>query len=177
MENINLIGYHGTTNYFAEKIVKEHQFHLSVKNIEWLGKGVYFWQNKKDGIWWAKQSLKKYSKENKCHVNAVVLKCQLICIPEEYVDLGLDSNMKRLIDFIKQYEFEQNKFGKKKPNFKTADEQRCFYCTLFKKYNNIKILSFPFARSWENYAGFKIVKTNVQICVTDNKCIKILSKL
>lgn len=41
----NLIGYHGTTIESADKIIATGAFNFSNKEEEWLGKGVYFFED------------------------------------------------------------------------------------------------------------------------------------
>ena len=41
---LTAIGYHGTTEEAADKLVREN-FQLSENSWEWLGHGVYFWQD------------------------------------------------------------------------------------------------------------------------------------
>ena len=44
LEPITVTGYHGTTRRFAEKILRD-DFVASVNEWDWLGHGVYFWQD------------------------------------------------------------------------------------------------------------------------------------
>ena len=43
-----LTGYHGTTQESAKSILKEKQFKLSQSNKEWLGEGIYFYEQFSD---------------------------------------------------------------------------------------------------------------------------------
>lgn len=47
-----LTGYHGTTIAGAEGIISEGCFHLSKKDTEWLGDGIYFYFSIEDAYEW-----------------------------------------------------------------------------------------------------------------------------
>lgn len=43
---MNIVGYHGTTRSFASAIIDDHQSLKPSSNLgDWLGRGVYFWQD------------------------------------------------------------------------------------------------------------------------------------
>ena len=48
------IGFHGTNINSAEKILKENRFRPSTKPDEWLGKGIYFFADPQDAMWWCR---------------------------------------------------------------------------------------------------------------------------
>lgn len=55
---MNQEAYHGTSLENAKKICKfsnDIDFKVSCKDNEWLGNGVYFFDNKKDAIDWSKK--------------------------------------------------------------------------------------------------------------------------
>lgn len=53
------VGYHGTSNDAAEKIIEQHKFMPSDKG--WLGSGTYFFPYADDAKWWCEEN-KKLSK-------------------------------------------------------------------------------------------------------------------
>lgn len=57
------IGYHGTDNLSANSIVSTQTFHPSIKEDEWLSKGVYFYWDMDDAHWWCTcvKSLTRYT--------------------------------------------------------------------------------------------------------------------
>ena len=70
-------GYHGTSNYAAEKIIEQQEFLPSKKLDEWLGKGIYFFYRYDDAVWWCKA---KKHLANDCYA---ILK--VLLIPEKVV--------------------------------------------------------------------------------------------
>lgn len=61
--NINILVHHGTSNDGERGIIKKKEFKSSIKDNEWLGHGVYFFNNKnsiENGKLWAKH-VKKFS--------------------------------------------------------------------------------------------------------------------
>ena len=56
------IGFHGTNIESATKILKMNNFHPSIGDDEWLGKGIYFFAYPEDAEWWCSsyKRLKKH---------------------------------------------------------------------------------------------------------------------
>ena len=86
-----MTGYHGTTQHRAEQILS-HGFRLSTNPWEWLGDGVYFWQDAptRAVVWseeWSKRSVAGTG-------SLAVLRCRLRL--EDCLDL-LDVNFNELI--------------------------------------------------------------------------------
>src|SRR5262245_22514610 len=51
-----VIGYHGTTEEIADRLVVGEPFIPSISVDEWLGSGVYFWEyGPKQAWWWARK--------------------------------------------------------------------------------------------------------------------------
>lgn len=48
------VGYHGTTKESSKKIMKSKNFLKSRGEDEWLGPGVYFFEDEEDSHWWCK---------------------------------------------------------------------------------------------------------------------------
>lgn len=165
MNGVEIIGYHGTDGNSAKSIISSKRFYISNKKNEWLGEGVYFWDNFELGEWWAKSSY--------LDKNPTVIKCKLNCNHEEYLDL--DKEMNKLEEFREQFIEESKKYGVVIPVFKGYNEQKKFFCTLYSQKNNIKILSFKFPYNEYNSVGFPRVTYRRQLCVTDNENINILS--
>jgi hypothetical protein len=155
-DKIEKNGYHGTTKENATKITKDGEFYISIKTHEWLGKGVYFWENVQDGFWW--------------NNNEAVLCVNLVCKPEQYIDL--DNDMHLLEEFVIAYVEEMTKHGKSHPNFKNKHEQRCFFCNAYKRTYDIMLMRNSFPIRGYNKAGFQ--KARAQLCATDNSIVTIL---
>lgn len=51
--NIHLTGYHATKSEYSEKILDTKDFKSSVSARDWLGTGIYFWDEIYNAKWWA----------------------------------------------------------------------------------------------------------------------------
>jgi len=99
--DIEVIGYHGTTNDAAKKIIDEG-FQHSRETYDWLGDGIYFWQDAPRRAWeWAKNLSRRR------HKKAVVVGARIRFRTgkqegnEQFIDL-LDIPWER--DLKKEYE-------------------------------------------------------------------------
>lgn len=158
---IEKIGYHTTSREDAKKI-KENGFRLSEKNNEWLGAGIYFWEQYSDAIWW-KQYVKGSLKENN-----TILKYNLKCDEKFFLDLTDKKKMEEYLNFVKK--FNKEKFKKKKIKFKNKEQYRNYYLNIYAEQNEFKILTYDFENEKYHKGGF-LVRV-VQYCVKDNSCLK-----
>ena len=71
------IGYHGTDNEAAEKIIEQRRFLPS--NDGWLGYGVYFFPYPDDADWWCRCNKRREAGQYK------ILKSELL--PNKVIDL------------------------------------------------------------------------------------------
>lgn len=95
-----VLGYHGCSSKVAEKIFSGELLHLnpSDSSSEWLGKGVYFWENSYDrALEWAKSHLKK--QEEPAVVGAII-------IPGMCMDLTDAYYLDALHQFVPLFELE-----------------------------------------------------------------------
>lgn len=166
-DEYNEIGYHTTLLENKDSII-ENGFLFSNGHNEWLGEGIYFWDNKVNATWWKKRNAKK---GKKC-----IFVCELKCLSANYLDLDNKFNMRKFKEFSKK--FLKSSVGKKqvKPKFKNYDQCRKFFCDIYCSHNDIYILSYTFDHDKMNQFGFKeeTVKRR-QICVRDSKYISIKS--
>ena len=66
------VGYHGTLDHIADKIVLEQRFKFSKKDTEWLGYGAYFFKYRDHAVVWARREAEK---EKKCRIFSWSSKC------------------------------------------------------------------------------------------------------
>lgn len=159
------IGYHKTLYIYVESI-KENGFKPSNNNNDWLGLGVYFWDNIENAKWW---NVGTGSIIRNC-----IIECELKCDLNQYVNLN--ENMYEFDLFCKKYMRELTKNKSPKPNFKNNNQKKKYFCDLYCRKNNLSILSFEFEHDIINTAGFKIgTKKRRQICVRNPNLIQILS--
>lgn len=158
----NEIGYHTTLSCHKDDIIK-NGFYTSNKNDDWLGEGVYFWDNETNANWWKKDT----GIFKKC-----IFICDLRCPIANYINLDLE--MEKFESYLKEY--LRSSYGKRlaKPKFKNSNECKKFYCDLYCSKNDICILSFSFVHDIISKFGFKIgtIKRR-QICVRNPAYITI----
>lgn len=158
-------GYHATLTKNKESIMNEG-FKPSNKDDDWLGEGIYFWDDIKNAEWWNRKS----KAISKC-----VFICNLTCNLINYLDLDNKVEMDKLNVFSKRYMNEMIKKSHKKPVFKNNNQIRKFFCDIYCSKNDISILSFTFKHDIINEAGFKTgTLGRKQICVRELSCISII---
>lgn len=134
------VGYHGTVKPYANSIIENQHFNESIKPNEWLGHGVYFWDNSETAIWWAK--IQEQRKKEK----SVVLAANLSYKEFELLNLDKVNEAKKLNEFYKQFIMQLESEGKLGIDFSSReDKRRCFTIELYKKFHpEIKIIAYTF---------------------------------
>lgn len=161
------IGYHKTLCIYINDIKKDG-FKPSNEDDDWLGLGVYFWDNIENAKWW---NVGTGSIIKNC-----IIECELKCNINQYVNLNDKMEMDKLDSFCKKYMKEIVENGLPKPKFKNNNQKKKYFCDLYSTKNNLSILSFEFEHDIINVAGFKIdTKKRRQICVRNPDLIQILS--
>lgn len=164
-DNYTEIGYHKTLCIKLDSI-RKNGFEPSKNKDDWLGLGVYFWDNIENARWW--------NVGTGAVIKPCIIICELKCDLSQYLDL--DKEMDKLDKFCQKYIKELNRQGLPKPYFKNSHEKKKFFCDLYCKQKNFTILSYTFKHDIMNHAGFKIdTKERRQICVKNPKHIQILS--
>ncbi len=159
------VGYHKTLYRYVDSI-KKNGFKPSNAEDDWLGYGVYFWDNIENAKWW--------KVGNNSSVKKCIIECELKCDMEQYVNLN--DEMDKLESFCKEYMKEIKINKSPKPNFKNNNQRKKYFCDLYCKKNNVSILSFEFEHAIINIAGFqRNIKKRRQICVRNPDLIQILS--
>ena len=167
------IGYHGTDNEAAEKIIEQQKFLPSQHLDEWLGKGVYFFNRYDDAEWWCK-SKKHLAKD--CYT---ILK--VVLIPEKVVNLFDDFEaLGRFKEFCEEVKNQCAKLpnGRRRANYMSLaiglflkksqeridmiiggfNENRNFW---YNKQETEAVRKFPI-----------VISPQIQYCVLNSKCIK-----
>lgn len=159
------IGYHATFTIYKESIITSG-FKVSNNEDDWLGEGVYFWDDIKNAEWWKKKG---------GIIPECIFVCELKCDLSNYFDLDNKFEMDKLDAFSKSYLREIAKSSGKKPNFKNNNQIRKFFCDMYCSKNSISILSFTFMHDIINKAGFKTgTFGRRQICVRELSCISVI---
>ena len=166
MTQYRVNAYHGTIRPFAECILNYGEFKPSTKRIEWLGNGIYFFENLEDAVWWANTQKKRHGKEG------IVLSSILCCNNDQFMDLDKAVNLKKIINYAKRFTEGLEKQGKMIPRFSSEniDALRCFWCNVYKReHPNIKLLAYTFETATETNVGFRFKQR--QFCAVDNSVI------
>ena len=171
--NIHLAGYHATKYENLEKILYSKVFKASSSPKDWLGNGIYFWDEMYNAKWWAAI---RYKNEK-----SVIIKSTLECDDDLLLDLDSTEEIlaykkftSDISDYIKQLpEDLQNTYLNL--NFKDIKAVRCFYLNVYKQLFDIAIIRRTFNVEGRYRADDGITLTRTQLCVTDiyqNQVIK-----
>lgn len=163
---IEIEGFHATTKKNADKIKKQNLFKPSTKDYEWLGKGIYFWTDYKDALFWVNNSHK--NEPDMCIITAVIKEDE-----NRILDLDIEKNMQKLDAFATAYTESIKNGSTYSPVFKNHYEMQCFYCELYKRIHNINVIIYSFPIPGHNNAGFGLKRK--QMVVNDNRSISIKS--
>lgn len=159
------IGYHKTLYIYVDSIKKDG-FKPSNKDDDWLGLGVYFWDDIENAKWWRAGTGSV--------IKNCIIECELKCNMNQYANLN--DEMEKFDTFCKNYMKEIRKNKLPRPIFKNNNQKKKYFCDLYSIKNNLSILSYEFEHDIINTAGFKIgIKKRRQICVRNPKLIQILS--
>ena len=165
-----IIGYHGTSSNNIDVILKEG-FIISNKKNEWLGRGIYFFDNDWQAKWWCNQ--KKYSKFGIIEVEIIYERI-----------LDLDRLKDREIYQKSCFEYKKE-LEKKKIYFENEEEAKlkiqCLFLTMYKEKNNIDVIKKTFNLEKIRKLPYDVLtKTHTQYCVSsekniNNRCIHYLN--
>lgn len=159
------IGYHKTLCINLDNI-RKNGFKPSTSNDDWLGFGVYFWDNIENAKWWNIGP----------RLDMCIIICELKCDSSQYLNLDIELEMAKLDKFSRKYIRYLTDNSLPRPKFKNANQKKKFFCDLYCTQNNFIILSHTFKHDIINHAGFKIgTKKRRQICVRNSKFVQIIS--
>lgn len=188
-EQIKILGYHGTDKDSAKSILSQNAFDQSNNDDDWLGRGVYFYDNVQNSILYnIRQFINNYkiypeykdlSKERK------ILVAQIECDSEDVFDLNDIENIRKFIGLWKMF-YERVKENQKYKSLKYKDGYMLNW--LFDNTNyfdgckiilNIFTLDLKFHRNidemFNNKTRIGYTLQQKFICVIDNDCIKSVS--
>jgi hypothetical protein len=152
-----LTGYHGTTSSNAELILKNN-YKISSGDKEWLGDGVYFYNELSDAYEW---------RESEAILHSVIKIGE-----DEYLDIDSDEGKEtfnKIIDIIsKEYKSINN-------DPKYAVQNQCAIMKIiWKCFPKIMAISASFAKSPTRYRTLLDTRPKrKEFCVRDNSCIKL----
>lgn len=160
--------YHGTTKEYALQVIKSKKFHKSINPGDWLGNGIYFWENNpgRAKMW----AIEKAGDEE----GAVVLKTKVRL--GKCLDLS-DSSMASIIsvayDHLKDYyKFTGQPLPKNNPNDKIGHYLDCKVMNYLPKIVEVDTIRAPFYEGEELFPGsFLLNRSHIQIVVINERNI------
>lgn len=172
MSKIKNIGYYGTTQAKADKILREQRFINSTKNNEWLGNGVYFFAYQNDAEWWVKADRFKNQK-------TAIIKADLEYTDKQLLDLDDREQLEKMYKILREAfkirgnGADFNVYITDKPLY----QQFCWACNMIKKIlPSIGIIIYTFSQN-KNYKYIPFTANQRQICVSDHTIIKYISRV
>lgn len=163
--NRKLVGYHGTTKESAENIIKTNTFKISNDDEEWLGKGIYFFE---DDILQAKD----WCVKAKCYNKWTIIRSNIEA--NTLIDLV---DRKTYTDF----ETLAKKFNKRYLKRSDGKLRKLINAVVINamyeiiKFDVIRaIFPIPSSKAPERC---NILPMQVQICVRNSKCIKSIEEV
>lgn len=185
-----IIGYHGTKNTHANKIMLEGFKIPAPKEGDnhWLGHGIYFFDNYDLAEWWANAKVNRQNKKYNNNDSTSIIKATILS--NNTLDLDNPFHLQK----FKKYQLElqaqlletgiQLDFTKGK-GF-VEERTRCFWSDLIKEQYNIDVLIYTFTKRNPSYIEnkYRIINNSKnplnniglsyhekQICVTKNSSI------
>lgn len=186
---MELTAYHGTISKHQSSIEEKglDPDSTSIRKDHWLGQGVYFFDDKKKALWWAKSLIKRNSS---CY--PLVYRAQIVANDKNVLDLTdvaqVDGFYKEIRDFVKQN--MTNEKGEY-PVF-SRHEFRALFFDYYKETHNIFVVIALFPKEFAGYTALvpseekdlhkklvdltQIVYLEKQICVSKKDAIHHITK-
>lgn len=163
-EEYEAICFHKTTPESASKILQFSTFPISTGQTQWLGDGVYFWEQLSDAEWWRSKQYK----------HGTILSAELRCETKKFLDLDDSQSMDRMATFASEW---KRKTKGKRINFSSDKQMHSFFSNLYKKAYDISLIKYSFPWTEKNPAGFQVVRRRSQYCATSNEIINNIQKI
>lgn len=171
-----LYGFHGTTRAAADEIVRSGLFRKSAAQSEWLGHGVYFWEDDPlRALEWAKRKNPKKSGQDLCVVGALIDSARCIDLSTRY---GVEQLKLAYAILAEKYAaagltLPKNSGGAVEENRKLdCLVLNTFFDAVRKSPGAAAAVKSPFFEGRPAYeGGFFFEQTHTQICVNDQSCI------
>ncbi|WP_226956021.1 MULTISPECIES: hypothetical protein [Staphylococcus] len=185
MNEVSILGFHGTINYFANLILQDAKYKVDDRDNHWLGNGVYFFENDKDeAMWWANNTKVKYCNhyENE-ELKKTVLINEIKVDRDKLYDDSTTTDQNFLEKFIDENEDIVNGLSIKFKD-KSLDKQKISKIIrgniifAFCKMNSYQVAKCAFPkpknvskRNYSNRTNLGFTNVSTQICVYDNRTI------
>lgn len=155
-----LHGYHGTSLQCANVIVAEKRFHPSTKSSEWMGDGIYFFENdKQEALNWGKYKIRS--------CNPVAIECTIRS--HKLLDMFVKENQ---LNIAKLIEAIANKYKDENREPEILD---ALVINMVCAETGYDVVRGPFklkSQIFERLKDFtRFTRQHVQLCVRTNNCI------
>ncbi|MHB9306199.1 hypothetical protein ACW0UU_01860 [Fusobacterium polymorphum] len=163
-------GYHGTVGDNIEEILESILnigFNISNREDQWLGKGIYFFDNDSQAKWWCRNQQMKSLKYG-------IIEVLFSCDSSKILDLdnqeGRDKYIEATKKYIKVIEEKKLKFHSEEEAFLKT---QCLILSMYKRDNNIDMIKKTFYLEKKLKLRFDVSsKTHTQYCLTCEDNIK-----
>ena len=157
------VGYHGTRLADGMKILAEGRFAPSVKDVEWLGWGVYFFEEDID-------QARNWCTKVRCYAEYCIIRAEI------------KAEVDRILDFTKHGVWEKflaikgrfrNTIMMRKPQYRTKEIPDGVFVNLLADKNNIDLIRGVFITPpvEKRYKQGQIAPMQIQLCVRNQECI------
>jgi hypothetical protein len=178
-----VLGFHGCDRTVGEAVLAGDVLAPSTNDYDWLGEGVYFWENSPHRAYSYAQHMQRYSRRTKGTIRqpfvigAVIDLGLCLNLSDEFALLELESSHKLLA--ATSTNLPQNI-----PGYQGDEDllKRHLDCAVFQNLHEgrekigepaYQSVRSPFIEGGPLYAGTRFCKqTHVQLCVRDRGCIK-----
>ena len=154
-----LTGYHGTSLESANNILKTKEFNVSSKDTEWLGTGIYFYNEFSDAYEWRDSEAVLHS----------VIKID----SSEYLDIDSEEG-KKIYNEIKNHIVKMQ--GKDVDNsLKNVQKNTCAVMRMLWENEDLdlKVISASFPKGYVDFRTLLDTREKrKEFCVRNNECIK-----
>lgn len=154
-------GYHGTSKKCAHSIINEKHYKLSTSENEWLGIGIYFFENDKHQAYMFSK-YKDRSRTGQCKEHEDIAVLQTVIKSESFLDLITDQGREKL------------ECARKKINDEYSSKYNCDENKLIDFL--VKIQPFDFVKAVyivprTGHWAYRFCRAQIQVCVKDDNCI------
>lgn len=176
-----LIGYHATDFSNAEPIL-QNGFHESISEnnqLEWLGNGVYFWEDDYYAVQWNVINIEKMLKigTKKIPSDYVILKATIKADKLKVFDISSPEGSIVYNEMKKQLIDKYMEKGRQDIANRLINRSSKFWTNIlenngfFREFDIITAI-YKNEKNEENYKDDIVLNTQKQICVKNKKCIK-----
>ena len=181
-----IIGYHGTEIQSANLILSNSKYNQSNNEDDWLGSGIYFYDNLENAILY---NIRKYINKNKIYPQYTELKNKtailvniIKCKEDEIVDLNEFENLQKFLGLWKIF-YDRVKNNEEYKKLKLKDgyminwlcENTIYFkeCKIFKNVFNLDLrFNRNISKIFNKKTRIGYNLNQIFICIVDDSCIK-----